>query len=63
MGISMTKGTSIASSDSWTEPRATWQMVTSNSRGRVGAEQIADFWEQEAMRIQMQINEEDDAQR
>ncbi|KAF3049943.1 translation termination inhibitor protein itt1 [Didymella keratinophila] len=27
--------------------------------GRRGAEQIADFWEQEAMRIQMQINDED----
>lgn len=27
--------------------------------GRRGAEQIADFWEQEAMRIQMQINEEE----
>ncbi|KAF2627107.1 RING finger protein-like protein [Macroventuria anomochaeta] len=27
--------------------------------GRRGAEQLADFWEQEAMRIQMQINDED----
>ncbi|CAO2648354.1 Nn.00g076210.m01.CDS01 [Neocucurbitaria sp. VM-36] len=27
--------------------------------GRRGAEQIAEFWEQEAMRIQMQVNEED----
>ena len=27
--------------------------------GRRGAEQIAEFWEQEAMRIQMQLNEED----
>ncbi|KAJ4369718.1 hypothetical protein N0V83_005481 [Neocucurbitaria cava] len=27
--------------------------------GRRGAEQIADFWEQEAMRIQMQMNEEE----
>jgi E3 ubiquitin-protein ligase RNF14 len=27
--------------------------------GRRGAEQLADFWEEEAMRIQMQVNEED----
>ncbi|KAL6707097.1 hypothetical protein ACN47E_004849 [Coniothyrium glycines] len=27
--------------------------------GRRGADQVADFWEQEAMRIQMQVNEED----
>jgi E3 ubiquitin-protein ligase RNF14 len=27
--------------------------------GRRGAEQAAEFWEQEAMRIQLQINEED----
>ncbi|KAF2128806.1 RWD-domain-containing protein [Dothidotthia symphoricarpi CBS 119687] len=27
--------------------------------GRRGAEQMADFWEQEAMRIQIQVNEED----
>jgi E3 ubiquitin-protein ligase RNF14 len=27
--------------------------------GRRGAEQAADFWEQEAMRIQLQINNED----
>lgn len=27
--------------------------------GRRGAEQVADFWEQEAMRIQIQLNEED----
>ncbi|KAJ4987555.1 E3 ubiquitin-protein ligase itt1 [Stagonosporopsis vannaccii] len=27
--------------------------------GRRGAEQLADFWEEEAMRIQMQINDED----
>jgi E3 ubiquitin-protein ligase RNF14 len=27
--------------------------------GRRGAEQAADFWEQEAMRIQLQLNEED----
>jgi E3 ubiquitin-protein ligase RNF14 len=26
--------------------------------GRRGAEQAAEFWEQEAMRIQMQLNEE-----
>lgn len=28
--------------------------------GRRGAEQAAEFWEQEAMRIQLQLNEEDD---
>jgi E3 ubiquitin-protein ligase RNF14 len=27
--------------------------------GRRGAEQVAEFWEQEAMRIQLQLNEED----
>jgi E3 ubiquitin-protein ligase RNF14 len=27
--------------------------------GRRGAEQLADFWEEEAMRIQMQINDQD----
>lgn len=27
--------------------------------GRRGAEQLAEFWEEEAMRIQMQINDED----
>lgn len=27
--------------------------------GRRGAQQLADFWEEEAMRIQMQINNED----
>ena len=27
--------------------------------GRRGAEQVAEFWEQEAMRIQMEINEQD----
>jgi E3 ubiquitin-protein ligase RNF14 len=27
--------------------------------GRRGAEQAADFWEQEAIRIQLRINEED----
>jgi E3 ubiquitin-protein ligase RNF14 len=27
--------------------------------GRRGAEQAAEFWEQEALRIQLQINEED----
>lgn len=27
--------------------------------GRRGAEQMAEFWEEEAMRIQMQINVED----
>jgi E3 ubiquitin-protein ligase RNF14 len=27
--------------------------------GRRGAEQLAEFWEEEAMRIQMQINDQD----